>query len=192
MQDMMVAAKDALNAQACRATGVELGLAAADDWLAAKLAYPVLFKQVLLAQSEEEYQQLMCLMSEQGCQWVQIGSSDWRDDSGLVKDSAWGEGLLLAYPVEGSIMSDVVEAPAVGGIVGEGEGFTAKLHGIEGLVVVRPAAGASGRRRLFEGLEGEGQDDLSTVLGVKGKGRLPSRWAGELDEADLSEDEMDV
>ena len=131
-------------------------------------------------------------MSEVRCQWVQSGSSDWGDDSGLVKDSACGEELPLAYPSEGSIMSDVVEVPAVDRIAEGGEGFTKKLHGIEGLVVVRPAVGTSGRRRLFEGLEREGRDDLSAVLGAEGKGRLPSRWAGELGEADLSEDEMDV
>ena len=51
MQDMMAAAESSLNAQAREPTGVELGLAAADNWLAAKLVDPVLFKQVLLAQS---------------------------------------------------------------------------------------------------------------------------------------------
>ena len=55
VQDMMAVVESALNAQAREATGVELGFAAADDWLAAKLADPVLFKQVLLAQSAEEY-----------------------------------------------------------------------------------------------------------------------------------------
>ena len=67
VQDIMTAAESALNAQACEATGVELGFVATDDWLAAKLADPVLFKQVLLAQSAEEYQELMRLMSEDGC-----------------------------------------------------------------------------------------------------------------------------
>ena len=47
VQDMMAAAESMLNAQAREATGVELGFAVADDWLAAKLADPVLFKQVL-------------------------------------------------------------------------------------------------------------------------------------------------
>ena len=70
VQDMMAAAEAALNAQAREATGVELGFAAADDWLAAKLADPVLFKQVLLAQSAEEYHELMRLMSEDGCKWA--------------------------------------------------------------------------------------------------------------------------
>ena len=45
---------------------------------------------------------------------------------------------------------------------------------------------------MFEGLEGRGQDDLSAVLGEKGKGKMPSRWAGELDEVGFSDDEMDV
>ena len=88
VQDMMAAAESALNTHAREATGVELGFAAANDWLAAKLADPVLLKQVLLAQSGEVYQDLMRLMSEDGCKWVQVGTCDWGDDSGLVKDSA--------------------------------------------------------------------------------------------------------
>ena len=193
VQDMMEAAGSALNAQGREATGVELGFAAADDWLAAKLADPVLFKQVLLAQSAEEYQDLMRLMSEDACKWAQVGPCDWEDDSGLVRDSAWREVLLLENCPKGSVMSDVVEAPAVDDKVGGGEGFTAKLHGIEGLMVVRPAVGTSGGRMLFEGLEGKGRDDLSVVLGEKGKGRIPSKWARELDEVDFDDDkEMDV
>ena len=189
---MMAAAESTLNAQAREATGVELGFAAANDWLAAKLADPALFKQVLLAQSAEEYQELMRLMSEDGCKWVQVDTCDWGDDSALVKDSAWGEALLLAYSPEGSIMSDVVEAPARDDMTGGGEGFTAKLHGIEGPMVVRPVVGTSEGRRLFEGLEGKGRDDLGTVLGEKGMGKLPSRWAEELDRVDFSDDEMHV
>ena len=118
VQDMMEAAESALNAQAREATGVELGFAAADDWLAAKLPDPVLFKQVLLAQSAEEYQELMRLMFEDGCKWAQVGSCDWEDDSRLVRDSAWREALLLEYCPKGSVMSDVVEAPAVDDKVG--------------------------------------------------------------------------
>ena len=192
VQHMMAVAASALNAQAREATGVELGFAAADDWLAAKLADPVLFKQVLLAQSAEEYHELMRLRSEDGCKWAQVGTCDWGDDSGLVKDDAWGEALLLAYFLEGSVMSDVVKAPAVDDKKKGGEGFTARLHGIEGPMVVRLAVETSGGRKLFEGLEGRGQDDLSAVLGERGKGRMPSRWAGELDEVDCSDDEMDV
>ena len=75
---------------------------------------------------------------------------------------------------------------------GGGDGFLAKLHGIAGLMVLQLAVGTSEGRRLFEGLEGKGQDDLDAVLGDKGKGRMPSRWAGELDEVDFSDDEMDV
>ena len=193
VEEMMVAAKDARNTQARGATGVELGFAAAEDWLAAKLANAALFKQVLLAQAVEEYEELMRLMSKDGCLWVQVGTSDWGEDSGLVTDSAGGEALLLAYPPEGSIMSDVEGAPAVDGSVGGGGGFIAKLHGIEGPVVVRPVVGTYAERRLFEGLKGEGQDNLSEVLGgEKGKRRLPSRWAGEVDMDDVSEDGMQV
>ena len=89
-------------------------------------------------------------------------------------------------------MSDVMEAPAVDDKAEGGEGFTARLHGIDGPMVVRPAVETSGGRNLFEGLEGRGQDDLGAVLGVNGKGNMPSRWAGELDKVDFSDDEMDV
>ena len=188
----MAAAEDALNVQAREATGVELGFPGADDWLAAQLADPVLFKQVLLAQSAEEYHALMHLMSEDGCKWDQVGTCDWGEDVGLVKEGAWGEALLLEYSPEGSIMSDVVEAPAVDDKAEGGGGFTARLHGIDGLTVVRPAVETSGGRKLLEGLEGRGQDDMSAVLGEKGKGKMPSRWAGELDEVDYSDDDMDV
>ena len=162
----------------CEATRVELGFAAADDWLGAKLADLVLFKQVLLGQSAEEYHELMRLMAEDGCKWAQVGTCDWGEDSGLVKEGAGGEALLLEYSPEGSIMSDVVEAPAVDDKAEAGEGFTARLHGIDGTMVVRPAVETSGGSKLFEGLEGRGQDELSAVLGEKGKGKMPSRWAG--------------
>ena len=95
VQDMMAAAESMLNAQAREATGVELGFAVADDWLAAKLADPVLFKRVLLAQSAEEYQELMRLMSEDGCKWAQVGTCHWEDDSGLVRDSISKNDLWL-------------------------------------------------------------------------------------------------
>ena len=95
MEDMMAAAKVVLNIQAHTATGVELGIAAADDWLAACLADPALVKQVLIAESADEYGELMRLMSEEGSMWVQIRSSEWEDNSALVTDSAWGSALRL-------------------------------------------------------------------------------------------------
>lgn len=58
------------------------------------------------------------------------------------------------------------------GVKAGGEGFSAKLHGIVGPVVVRSAIGTSARRRLFEGLQGGGQDDLSDVLWEKRKGKV--------------------
>ena len=189
LQDVMAGAESALNAQAREATGVELGFAAADDWLAAKLADPALFKHVLLAQSAEEYQELMRLMSEDGCKWAQGGIRDWGEDSRLVRDSAWGEALLLEYSPEGSVMSDVLEAPTVDDKVGGGERFIGKLHGIEGLMVVRLTVGISESHKLFKGLEGRGQDDLSAVRGEKGKGRIPSKWAEELDEVVFNDDD---
>ena len=92
-----------------------------------------------------------------GCKRAQVGTCDWGDDSRLVKEGAWGEAVLLAYSPEGSIISDVVEAPAVDDKAEGGEGFTVRLHGIEGPLVVRPAVETCGGRKLFEGLEGEGK-----------------------------------
>ena len=184
VEDMISAAGAALNTQAREATGVELGFAAADEWLAAKLADPPLNRRVLLAQSAEEYQELMRLMSEDGCKWVQVGTCDWKEDSRLVRDSAWGRALLLAYSPKGSVMSDVVEAPALGSAGGDDMGFVAKLHEIEGLVVVRPEAGEPMRRRLFGGLCGSKVDYMEAVLGKDGTGKTPLKWVGVLDRDD--------
>ena len=184
MEDMMSAVGAALNTQAREVTGVELGFAAADQWLAAELVDSALKRRVLLAQSAEEYQELMRLMSEDECKWVQVGTYDWGEDSGLVRDSAWGGALLLAYSPEGSVMSDVVEAPASGGASGDDMVFVAKLNGIEGPVVVRPEAGVPVRRRLFEGLRGSKVDDMEAVLGKDEKGKTPLKWAGVLDQDD--------
>ena len=63
---------------------------------------------------------------------------------------------MWTYSPEGSIMSDVVEALAVDDKAEGGEGFTVKLYGIEGPMVVRPEVGTPGGRKLFEGLEGKG------------------------------------
>ena len=165
VEDMMSVVGAALNTQAHEATGVEQGFAAADEWLAAELVDSALKRRVLLAQSAEENQELIRLMSEDECKWVQVGTYDWGEDSGLVRDSAWGGALLLAYSPEGSVMSDVVEAPASGGASGDDMGFVAKLNGIEGLAVVRPEPGVPVRRRLFEGLRGSKVDDMEAVLG---------------------------
>lgn len=72
----MAAARDVVDKRARDATGVGLGLTAADEWLAAKLADAALVKRVLLAESQDEYLELMRVMSEDGCMWVQVGSSD--------------------------------------------------------------------------------------------------------------------
>ena len=113
-----------------------------------------------------------------------MGTCDWGEDSGLVRDSAWDGALLLAYSPEGSVMSDVVEAPASGGAGGDDMGFVAKLHGIEGPMVVRPEAGEPVRGRQFEGLCGSKVDDMEAVLGKNGKGKTPLKWAGVLDRDD--------
>lgn len=76
VEDLMVAAKVVLNTQARAATGVELGFAAADNWLAMRLVDAALVKQVFMVESADEYGELMGLMSGAGCVWVQIGSSE--------------------------------------------------------------------------------------------------------------------
>ena len=70
-------------------------------------------------------------------------------------------------------MSEVVEAPASGCAGGHDMGFVAKLHEIEGPVVVRPEAGEPVRRRLFEGFCGGRVDDMEAVMGKHGKGKTP-------------------
>ena len=135
----MATVKDVVDKRARDATGVGLGLAAADEWLAAKLADAVLVKRALLAESRDEYSEFMKVMSKDECMWVQVGSNDREDNSLEVEEGAWGDALRLACFPEGCIMSDVEEAPASKVMAPVGDGLVAKLHGIEGMVVVTGA-----------------------------------------------------
>ena len=192
VEEMMAAAKVALNTQVRAATGVEPGFAAADDWLATRRVDPALVKQVLMAESAIEYGEVMRLMSEEACMWVQIKSSEWEDNCGLVTDSAWGSALRLAYAPKGSIMSEVEEAPASGGLrlALADRGLVAKRHGMEDLVMVRWEVEIPAGRKLLVGLGNGRGDDLDEVL--KDKGRLPSKWADILDDTGMDGDEMDL
>ena len=62
------------------ATGVVCGLAAADEWLAARVGNPALIKRAVVGEMEEEYKELVELMSAVGCMWVQEGRCDWAAD----------------------------------------------------------------------------------------------------------------
>lgn len=55
MEDLICVAREALEVRVGAATGVGLGFAAGDVWLAANLADPALVKQGSLAQTAEEY-----------------------------------------------------------------------------------------------------------------------------------------
>lgn len=123
-EDLKPAARDALEAQVVSATGVGLGFAAMDEWLAAWLTDPALVKQVLLVQTAGEYQGVVGLMAAEDCVWVQIGKDDWAVDGSLVEAGAWGEALPLVHSLDGSFMSDVEEALArvVGSLAEDGMG----------------------------------------------------------------------
>ena len=78
----------ALVARAVEATRVGMRFAAGDDWLAARLTDPARLRQVLLAQTVEEYHELVCLMEEDDCVWVQVREDNWAADQDLAKAGA--------------------------------------------------------------------------------------------------------
>lgn len=59
-------------------------------------------------------------------------------------------------------------------------------------MVVHPKVRAPARCRLYEALCGDGTDELDGILGGKRKGKLPSRWAAEVDQDDDNGPDMDV
>ena len=97
------------------ATGVVCGLAAADEWLAARVGNPALIKRTVVGEVEEESKELAELMSVVGCMWVQEGRCDWAadDDDGAPYAEATRAPLWIGYKPDDSDMSDVEEAPAV-------------------------------------------------------------------------------
>ena len=132
----------------------------------------------------------MRLMSEDDCQWVQIGTYDWGEDSGLVKDSAWGEVRLLAYFPEGSILSDVEEAPAQVVSTPWGDRMDYRVHGMGDGTGVHRAVGVAPAGVLFAEAARVRQDGLDEVL--RGKGKLTSKWADSLHRAIDVRDDMEV
>ena len=86
IEKLMGRAGIALESLVRTATGVEYGLAAADEWVAARVGNPARIKRVVVGEMEEEYKELAELMSAVGCMWVQEGRCDWAadDDDGAL------------------------------------------------------------------------------------------------------------
>ena len=115
IEELMGRAGIALESLVRMATGVVCGLAAADEWLAARVGNPALIKRTVVGEVEEEYKELAELMSVVGCMWVQEGRCDWAadDDDGAPYAEATRAPLWIGYKPDDSDMSDVEEAPAV-------------------------------------------------------------------------------
>ena len=115
IEELMGRAGIALESLVRTATGVVCGLAAADEWLAARVNSPALIKHVVVGEIEEEYKELAKLMSAVGCMWVQEGRYDWAADGedGVPHEEATQALVRLVYRPHDSDMSDVEEAPAV-------------------------------------------------------------------------------
>ena len=80
IEQVMGRAGIALESLVRTATVVVCGLAAGDTWLAACVSNPVLVKRAVAGEVEEEYKELVELMSAVGCMWVQGGRCDWAAD----------------------------------------------------------------------------------------------------------------
>ena len=115
IEELMGQAGIALESLVRTATGVVCGLAAADEWLAARVNNPALIKRAVVGEMEEDYKELAELMSAIGCMWVQEGRCDWAadDDDGAPFAEAIRAPVRLRYRPDDSDMSDVEEAPAV-------------------------------------------------------------------------------
>ena len=174
------------------------GLAAADEWLAARVSNPTLIKRAVVGEMEEEYKELAELMSVVGCMWVQEGRCDWAadDDDGAPFAEATRAPVRLRYRPDDSDMLDVEEAPAVK------EGFESG-HVCVGDLLGNPHGKRVGRvtkevasdiylsaKRLF----GDGPvvvgDDLDEALG-RGEGREPMVLGDEISEMSVDADSVD-
>ena len=180
IEELMGRAGIALESLVRTATGVVCGLAAADEWLAARVSSPALIKRAVVREKEEEYKELAELMSARGCMWVQEGRFDWAadDDNGAPFAEATRAPIRLRYRPDDSDMSDVEEAPAVK------EGFESG-HVCVGDLLGNPHGMRVGRvrkevasdiylsaKRLFGDGPVVGGDDLDEALG-RGKGKEP-------------------
>ena len=115
IEELMGQAGIAFGSLVHTATGVVCGLAAADEWLAARVSSPALIKRVVVGEMEEEYKELAELMSAVGCMWVQEGRCDWAadDEDGVPYAEATRAQVRLRYRLDDNDMSDVEEALAV-------------------------------------------------------------------------------
>ena len=180
IEELMGRAGIALESLVRTATGVVCGLAAADEWLAARVSSPALIKLAVVREKEEEYKELAELMSAIGCMWVQEGRFDWAadDDNGAPFADATRAPIRLRYRPDDSNMSDVEEAPAVK------EGFESG-HVCVGDLLGNPHGMRVGRvrkevasdiylsaKRLFGDGPVVGGNDLDEALG-RGKGKEP-------------------
>ena len=186
----MRAAGAALEARAVAATGVGMRFATGDDWRVARLTNPALVKRVLLAQTVEEYHELVHFMEGDEYVWVQVGEDDWAADQDLAEAAAWGEALPLTHSPAGSVISDVEEASGLVVSTPRGDRMDARLHGIGNGLIVHRAGGVIPAGVLFAGATRVGQDELDEVLVDKGK--LTSKWADSLDDPDNVGDDMEV
>ena len=85
------------------------------------------------------------------CVWVQVGEDDWAADQDLAELGTWGEALRLMHSPDGSVMSDVEEAPAwVVGVHG-GDRMNARLHGLGDGTAVWRSVDVLPPRVLFAG-----------------------------------------
>ena len=180
------------------ATGVVYGLAAADEWLAARVSNPALIKRAMVGEMEEEYKELAERMSAVGCMWVQEGRCDWAadDDDGTPFAEATRAPVRSRYRPDDSDMSDVEEAPAVK------EGFELG-HVCVGDLLGNPHGKRVGRvtkevasdiylsaKRLFGNGPVVGGDDLDEALG-RDKGREPVVLGDEISEMSMDDDSVD-
>ena len=62
IEELMEWAGDALESLVRIAIGVVCGLAAADEWLAARVSNPALIRRAIVGEMEEEYRELAELM----------------------------------------------------------------------------------------------------------------------------------
>ena len=76
VEDLMRAAEAALEARMVAVTGIGMRFATGDDWLASRLTDPTFVKRVLLAQTVDEYHELVRLMEVDDSVWVQVAEDD--------------------------------------------------------------------------------------------------------------------
>ena len=108
IEEVMGRAGIALESLVRTATGMVCGLAAADEWLAARVNNPALIRCAVVGETEGEYRELAELMSAVGCVWVQEGRCDWAadDDDGAPYEEATRAPVRLRYKPDDS---DTVE-----------------------------------------------------------------------------------